>query len=49
MPFHFGGFELDEEDRRLSRSGKPLEIGDRAFDLLATLAKTPGRLLARTS
>jgi predicted ATPase/DNA-binding winged helix-turn-helix (wHTH) protein len=47
MRRQFGEFELDEAERRLTRSGAPVEIGDRAFDLLATLLRSPDRLMAK--
>jgi predicted ATPase/DNA-binding winged helix-turn-helix (wHTH) protein len=47
MRYGFGSFELDEEERLLLRNGARVELGDRAFDLLAALVKTPGRLAAK--
>lgn len=38
----FGPFRLDPPARRLTRDGAELALGGRAFDVLATLAATPG-------
>jgi len=44
---HFGRFELQLAERRLLRDGRDVPIRPRAFDLLAALARHPGRLVTR--
>jgi predicted ATPase/DNA-binding winged helix-turn-helix (wHTH) protein len=39
----FGPFQLFHSQRLLKRDGKPIRIGDKAFDLLTTLLESPGR------
>ena len=43
----FGDFVLDTEGRRLLRSGEPVSLEPKAFDVLALLAMTPGRAFTR--
>ena len=43
----FGRYELQPRERRLLADGSPIALGGRAFDLLATLAAQPGRLLTK--
>jgi DNA-binding response OmpR family regulator len=38
----FGPFVLDGTDRLLRRDGQPLQLGQRAFDLLAALVEANG-------
>jgi DNA-binding winged helix-turn-helix (wHTH) protein len=40
----FGDFELDVAERTLKRTGMPVAVSPKAFDLLALLAETPGKL-----
>ena len=42
----FGPFRLDPPARRLTRDGAELAVGGRAFDVLATLAATPGETVS---
>lgn len=44
---HFGRFDLQLAERRLLRDGREVPIRPRAFDLLAALARHPGRLVTR--
>jgi DNA-binding winged helix-turn-helix (wHTH) protein len=37
--YAFGGFELDVEERRLVRSGAPVALAPKAFDLLVALVR----------
>lgn len=46
-PLRFGRFELQPQERRLLVDGQPANLGARAFDLLATLAARPGRLVSK--
>lgn len=46
-PLTFGDFELYERARLLLRAGEPVELGARAFDLLATLLRGRGRIVER--
>lgn len=43
----FASFEVDLEDERLSRNGEPVALGDRSFDVLATLLSRPARVFSR--
>jgi predicted ATPase/DNA-binding winged helix-turn-helix (wHTH) protein len=49
MPTHyrFGEFKLLPEERLLFRRGSPQPLTGRAFELLVTLARRPGHLLAK--
>ncbi len=44
---YFGRFELQLTERRLLRDGREVPIRSRALDLLAVLARHPGRLVTR--
>jgi predicted ATPase/DNA-binding winged helix-turn-helix (wHTH) protein len=44
-----GAFELYPSERRLCASGKPLELGARAFDLLLVLVEYHGRLVTKAT
>jgi DNA-binding winged helix-turn-helix (wHTH) protein len=52
--FAFGSFRLIPAQRMLLEDGKPLRLGSRAFDILATLVERAGetirkdQLIART-
>ena len=43
----FGPFQLVVTARRLERDGKPVEIGDRALDVLIELVKQAGRVVSK--
>jgi predicted ATPase/DNA-binding winged helix-turn-helix (wHTH) protein len=43
----FGDWQIDSQARRLSRAGRPVRIGARAFQLLLTLAARRSRVVAR--
>lgn len=43
----FGPYQLDPQSRRLTRDGAELVLGGRAFDVLATLAATPGETVSK--
>lgn len=43
----FGSFTLDVRERSLRASGKPVELGGRAFDVLAMLVARAGRLVTK--
>jgi predicted ATPase/DNA-binding winged helix-turn-helix (wHTH) protein len=43
----FGEFELAPAARTLWRSGSPVKLGSRAFDILIALASRPGEVLSR--
>ncbi|WNF45283.1 AAA family ATPase [Pseudomonas sp. SG20056] len=53
MPAHiplrlrFAGFELDEDNARLSHDGRPVPLQPKALALLCELARQPGRLLSK--
>jgi DNA-binding response OmpR family regulator len=42
-----GGLEVDEQARRVSVNGRPVELTRREFDLLAALLREPGRVHTR--
>lgn len=43
----FGSFELWPVERVLSDAGRPIPLGDRAFDLLLVLLERPGELITK--
>ena len=43
-PLRFDEFELDEQNALLTRSGRPVALPPKAFAVLCTLAKQPGKL-----
>jgi DNA-binding winged helix-turn-helix (wHTH) protein len=47
MPYRFDQHELDPETRRLLRSGMPVELGRRVFDLIAYLIGNRHRAIGR--
>ncbi len=47
LPLRFDRFELDEEAARLTREGRPIALPPKAFDVLCTLARQPGRLMTK--
>src|SRR5437868_5219213 len=42
---HFGDFSLEIAERRLTRTGQPVSLPPKVFDLLVLLAEHPGRLM----
>ena len=45
--YAFSDFVLDVSERRLTRSGEPVELNSRYFEALALLAAHPGELIAK--
>ena len=45
--FRFGSFELQPNQRRLLADGRPVVLGDRAFDVLLTLVERAGQLVPK--
>jgi DNA-binding winged helix-turn-helix (wHTH) protein/tetratricopeptide (TPR) repeat protein len=45
--YRFGEFELDTASHQLSRSGEPLSLWPKVFDLLRYLVENPGRLVTK--
>ena len=45
--FRFDGFELDPEDRRLTRDGAPVDLNARYLDALVLLVRENGRLVTK--
>jgi len=45
--FVFGAYTVSPQTRTFARSGKPLKLGGRAFDLLVSLLRADGRLLTK--
>jgi len=43
----YGDIELDREKKRVSRSGRPIELGPTEFRLLEFLLERPGRVFSR--
>ena len=43
----FGRFELDTAQRKLTESGNALQLGGKAFDILAILAKSAGEVVSK--
>ncbi|HKU15271.1 MAG TPA: AAA family ATPase [Steroidobacteraceae bacterium] len=43
-PLRFDEFELDEENALLTRGGRPIALPPKAFAVLCTLARQPGKL-----
>ncbi|MEZ6018413.1 MAG: response regulator transcription factor, partial [Planctomycetota bacterium] len=46
-PLVVGGLTLDLDGRRAAMAGRRLELGDKEFRMLATLAGEPGRIFDR--
>jgi len=44
---NYGDIELDREKKRVSRSGRPIELGPTEFRLLEFLLERPGRVFSR--
>ncbi len=47
MSLHFGDFELDQERRQLLRSGQPVPLEPKAYELLSLLVARRPRTLSR--
>jgi DNA-binding winged helix-turn-helix (wHTH) protein/tetratricopeptide (TPR) repeat protein len=47
LQLRFDTFELDEADARLTRSGQPVALPPKAFDVLCALARQPGQLVTK--
>jgi DNA-binding winged helix-turn-helix (wHTH) protein/Tfp pilus assembly protein PilF len=47
VSYQFGQFLLKPDERTLSRDGKPVQLTDRAFDLLVFFVENRGRLLRK--
>src|SRR5262245_17397512 len=47
MSIHFGDFELDQERRQLLRSGQPVPLEPKAYELLSLLVARRPRTLSR--
>jgi DNA-binding winged helix-turn-helix (wHTH) protein len=45
--YRFGGFELQPSQRRLLEDGRPVVLGDRAFDVLLALVERAGQLVSK--
>ena len=45
--FAFGEFQLDTDERRLSRNGAELRLQGKLFDTLSVFLQTPGKLLRK--
>lgn len=45
--FDFGPFSLDPRSRLLLKSGEPVALGGRSFDLLAALVQRPGCVISK--
>jgi non-specific serine/threonine protein kinase len=46
-PYRFGRFELNPTTRQLLADGRPVVLGDRAFDVLLALVERAGRLVPK--
>ena len=46
-PIRLGRYELRPDTRQLCEHGRPLRIGERAFDILRALVDADGRPLSR--
>ena len=47
LRIRFDAFELDEDDARVLRAGQPVPLTPKAFAVLCTLARHPGRLVTK--
>jgi predicted ATPase/DNA-binding winged helix-turn-helix (wHTH) protein len=45
----FGPFRLDAPGRRLTESGRPVPVGDRALELLIALTERPGEVVSKSN
>ena len=48
MPYRFGEFVLDDGTRQLTRGGREVPLGPKAFELLELLVRSRPRVLSRT-
>jgi DNA-binding winged helix-turn-helix (wHTH) protein len=46
---HFGRFELDETEARLTCAGEPVALAPKPFAVLCALARTPGCLVTKNA
>ena len=46
---HFGRFELDEAEARLTCAGEPVALPPKPFAVLCALARTPGSLVTKNA
>jgi DNA-binding response OmpR family regulator len=44
---HFGGYEIDQENREIRAAGKPVELTQKEYELASYMFRNPGRLLSR--
>ena len=49
MTYEFGDFQLDPSERLLTRSGRPISLTPKAFDLLVYLVERQGRLVEKST
>jgi DNA-binding winged helix-turn-helix (wHTH) protein len=49
LRLRFDAFELDEDDARLTRDGRPIALAPKAFAVLCTLARQPGQLVTKSA
>ena len=47
MAYRFGPFQLDVGERRLLRTGTPIVVTPRAFDVLAVMVERAGSLVTK--
>lgn len=45
----FGRFRVFPAERRITKDGKPISVGGRAFDILVTLAEQPGVVVSKAA
>src|SRR5260370_15697136 len=45
--FRFGRFELDEASRALTKDGRAVRLGSRAFDILVALLSRAGEIVSK--
>jgi DNA-binding winged helix-turn-helix (wHTH) protein len=46
-PYRFGRFEIEPDTRRLMEEGRPVALGQRAFDVLLALVERRERLVSK--
>ena len=49
MTYKFGDFQLDPSERLVTRSGRPISLTPKAFDLLVYLVEHHGRLVEKST
>src|SRR5512147_2114396 len=47
MLYHFGSFQLEVDERRLTRSGEVIPLRSKVFDTLCILVENHGRLVRK--